>query len=339
MSPFSLLYKWVMQFRNHLYNIEYKAIFQFETTVISVGNLSVGGTGKTPMVEYIIRFLLKNKLENKITTLSRGYGRNTKGFRMANEQDDANTLGDEPFQIYRKFRPAINVAVGEDRVLAIPSILYEQPENEVIILDDAFQHRSVKPNLSIVLSDYQHLFYKDYVLPSGRLRESRSGVSRADALVITKCPDNLSAEEMGNIRESASIYMRDKPIYFSGISYGNCYSPYMERPVKEKIAVVTGIAHPEPLLEFLKSKYKICKHFRFQDHHYLSSNEIQEIALFAQENQVDVLTTEKDWVKLINHSNFEASLKNHLFYVPMMVQFLDEEKSFQQLIEETLKEH
>ncbi len=337
MSPFSMMYKWIMQFRNHLYNIEYKAVFKFETIVISVGNLSVGGTGKTPMVEYIITYLLKNKLENKITTLSRGYGRKTKGFRMANEQDSANTLGDEPFQIYQKFKSDINVAVGEDRVLAIPSILLEQPENEVIILDDAFQHRSVKPNLSIVLSDYHHPFYSDFVLPSGRLRESRKGVARADALVITKCPSDISVKERNEIKSDASKYSGDLPIFFSGISYANCHSPYLNRPIRKNIAVITGIAQPKPFLNYLKSDFNVLKHFKFKDHHYLTVNEIKEIALFAEENSADVITTEKDWVKLSNHAVFETSLKNYLFYVPMMVQFLDEEKSFQQMIEETLK--
>lgn len=339
MSPFSLLYKWVMQFRNHLYNIENKAIFQFETNVISVGNLAVGGTGKTPMVEYIIRLLLNKGLENKIAVLSRGYGRKTKGFRIASETDTAQTVGDEPYQIYEKFKPKVNVSVGEDRVLAIPSILHEKSDTEVIILDDAFQHRSVKPDFSIVLSDYQHPFYEDYVLPAGRLRESRQGVSRADVLVITKCPSDLAEKEKEKIRNSASIYFGEKPIFFSGISYGKSTSSYLSRSIKKEIVLVTGIAHPEPLTEFLSEQYYIVKHFNFNDHHHYTANEISEIASFAEKNKADVLTTEKDWVKLSRHEAFESALKEKLFYIPMMVQFLENEKSFVQMIEDSLKDH
>ncbi|GAA5029159.1 tetraacyldisaccharide 4'-kinase [Marivirga lumbricoides] len=338
MSPFSLLYKWVTQFRNHLYNIGSKTSFEFETKVFSVGNLSVGGTGKTPMVEYICRHLLQLGYAGKTTVLSRGYGRKTKGFRLAEETDTALTLGDEPYQIYNKFTPEVRVAVGEERVLAIPTIIYEHPENEVIILDDAFQHRSVKPDLSIVLSDYQHPFYKDYVLPSGRLRESRKGIDRADALVITKCPLNLSREEQEEIRQSASKYFLNKPVYFAGISYQNAFSPFIERKIKKEIAVVTGIAHAAPFIDFLQKEYTVVKHFKYSDHHFFSSTEIEEISLFAQQKGLDVITTEKDWVKLSNHELFDSSLKNNLFYMPMMVQFLEQEKSFQQLLEESLKD-
>lgn len=212
MSPFSILYKLVMQFRNHLYDIEYKAVFHFNTKVISVGNLSMGGTGKTPFVEYILRFLIEKGYSNKVATLSRGYGRKTKGFRIANNEDSPKTVGDEPFQIYQKFRNEAVVSVGEDRVLAIPSIIYEHPENEIIVLDDAYQHRSVKPNFSILLTDFSSLFYDDYVLPSGTLRESRKGAKRADVVIVTKCPLDLGKTEQEKIKERIEKYS-DKEVF------------------------------------------------------------------------------------------------------------------------------
>lgn len=201
MSPFSILYKWGMQLRNHLYDIEHKAVFRFDTKVISVGNLSMGGTGKTPFVEYILRYLIDKGYSNKVATLSRGYGRKSKGFRIATDEDSPKTIGDEPFQMYQKFKNEAVISVGEDRVLAIPSLLYEHPDNEIIVLDDAFQHRSVKPNFSVLLTDYNTLFYNDYVLPSGTLRESRKGAKRADVVVVTKCPVKLGKAEQEIIKQ------------------------------------------------------------------------------------------------------------------------------------------
>ena len=186
--PVSILYGLAMRFRNHLYDIGKKPQVEFDRVVISVGNLSMGGTGKTPMVEYLIRLL---KADYKLATLSRGYRRKTRGYRMANAEDNAITIGDEPFQYYRKFGNEISVCVGEERVIAIPSAIMENEDIELFLLDDAYQHRKVARDFNILLSDYNQPFYTDYILPTGDLREPRKGAKRADCVIVTKCPDAL----------------------------------------------------------------------------------------------------------------------------------------------------
>src|SRR4051812_38727618 len=188
--PFAVLYNLVTRLRNHLYDIGHKPAFQFETPVITIGNLNVGGSGKTPMVEYLVELLKK---DFKVATLSRGYRRETKGYRTATDSDTVRHIGDEPMQLFRKFGKDINVIVGEDRVFAIPNILHDFPETNVILLDDALQHRSVRARLSILVTEYSHPFYNDFVLPFGRLREARRGASRSDIVVVTKCVEGISA--------------------------------------------------------------------------------------------------------------------------------------------------
>lgn len=336
MSPFSILYKLVMQFRNHLYDIEYKAVFRFDTKVISVGNLSMGGTGKTPFVEYILRFLIAKGYSNKVATLSRGYGRKSKGFRITNDEDSTKSVGDEPFQIYQKFKTEAIVAVGEDRVLAIPSLIYENPENEIVILDDAYQHRSVKPNLSILLTDYHSLFYQDYVLPSGTLRESRRGARRADVVIVTKCPIDLGKDEKGKIEKEIEGYF-DKEVFFASVKYEKIIPTYDGQKVGDRIILLTGIAYAHNFKEYLNEEgFHILKHFDFADHHHFTRQEIEEIEKLAKEKDLDIITTEKDWVRLISLPDLSKSFKSRLYYIPIMVQFLDEEKSFHQILEDSI---
>jgi len=336
MSPFSILYKWVMQLRNHLYDIEHKAVFRFDTKVISVGNLSMGGTGKTPFVEYILRFLIAKGYSNKVATLSRGYGRKSKGFRIANDQDAPKTIGDEPFQIYQKFKKNAVISVGEDRVLAIPSILYEYPDNEIIVLDDAYQHRSVKPNFSVLLTDYNSLFYEDYVLPSGTLRESRKGAQRADVVIVTKCPIDLEKLEQENIKESIKKYS-DKEVFFTSVKYEKTVATIEGGEAGRRIILVTGIAHANKFKDHLTGKgFDILKHFDFADHHSFTSKELEEIENLATSENADIMTTEKDWVRLISMPELSPTFKSKLFYIPIMVQFLEDEKSFHQIFEDSI---
>ncbi len=323
--PFSLLYHWVTKFRNHLYDIDYKKSFQFDTMVLSVGNLSVGGTGKSPMVEYLIRLLAD---ENKITTLSRGYGRKTRGFRLANEDDNAATLGDEPFQFYTKYKQKINVAVGEERALAIPQILFEIPDNQMIILDDAYQHRTVIPNLSILLTDFSTPFFNDNLLPSGRLREAKSGANRADIIVVTKCPHDLSKEAQQELSEKIMTYAKKgTPIFFSGIKY---LPPKNIREsdasvFSKNVLLVSGIANAAPLEEYVKSNFNLCAHLDFADHHNYGVKDLQQIknkfAVIDCEEKV-VLTTEKDAMRLSDEA-FKSELAGlPIFYLPIQTYFL-----------------
>ena len=213
--PFTLLYKSITRFRNYLYDTGYQKTVDFTPFIISVGNLSVGGTGKSPMIEFLADRLLREGYS--IAILSRGYGRKTRGVRLATDKDSAETLGDEPYQFYRKYQQKpVAVAVAEERVLGVPEIMHHNPETQVVLLDDAYQHRAIDRNLNLLLTPFDRPFYRDYVLPTGRLRESRSGAKRADAVIVTKCPDELGTAQQEEITTHIMQYtQRDTPVFFS----------------------------------------------------------------------------------------------------------------------------
>jgi tetraacyldisaccharide 4'-kinase len=328
--PFSIIYDLITRSRNHLYNIGHKSSFRFEVPVISIGNLNAGGSGKTPMTEYILRLLSTN---HKLATLSRGYKRRSKGFRIANNDDNASTIGDEPYQMFLKFGKNVVVTVGEDRAYAIPNILQEHEDIEVILLDDAFQHRAVDPSFSILLTEYNRPFTRDYVLPAGNLRESRKGASRADVIVVTKCPSQkLSTDSLTNdIRK----YAGNKPVFFTTLRYcdlvafGNLSSP------SGKIILVTGIANPDPLCDYLKQRFEIIKHFRYADHHSFTESDVNDIHYEAEQiSDASIVTTEKDMVRLRAMSSVS---KHHWFYVPIEVEFLKNGSEFDTLVARQLK--
>src|SRR5688572_23478840 len=263
--PFSGLYLLVTEIRNKLYDRRLKPSIKFDLPVICVGNLTVGGTGKTPMIEHLIRLLHPRY---KLATLSRGYGRSTKGIRIATNHDDASTLGDEPYQFYTKFSKHIAVAVGEERALAIPTIVNERPETQVILLDDGFQHRRVRPGFSILLSDYHRPFYKDFLLPSGRLRESRWSANRADVIIVTKCPQEILEDEMIEIEKSIRHYA-EKPVFFTNIRYGTPMSFHKSSMVASReVILVSGIGNVTPLVNYVKHNFNLIDHLEFRDHHY-----------------------------------------------------------------------
>ncbi len=327
--PFSIIYDLITRVRNHLYNIGQKSSFRFDVPVISIGNLNVGGSGKTPMIEYIIRLLSAN---HKVATLSRGYGRRTRGFRIANKSDNATTIGDEPFQLFMKFNANVIVTVGEDRAFAIPNILQEFDDVDTILLDDAFQHRSVNPSLSILLTDYNHPFTSDYLLPAGNLREARKGASRADIIVVTKCPsqkvdtDPLTAD----IRK----YAGDKPVFFTSVKYG-ALIPFGNLSLPTgKVIVVTGIANPAPLYDYLRTRFEIIKTFRYGDHHAFTDNDVNDIHYEAQQlSDASILTTEKDMVRL---RSFATVTSRPWFYIPIEVEFLKNGADFDSFIVQAL---
>lgn len=329
--PFSALYGVVVRFRNHLYDIGYKKSFRFQTMVISVGNLGVGGNGKTPMVEYVIRLLGPRY---RIATLSRGYGRATKGFKLATPSHSAVDIGDEPLQLYRKFQPDIEVAVGESRALAIPMILFEKPEVEVIILDDAFQHRSVVPQFSILVTDYHRPFFKDHLLPSGTLREPRAGVRRSDVVVVTKCPDDLDADQRQLYTEQIHNFHK-APVFFATIRYGQPVHFQTGQPLtgQAEVLLVTGIAKPETMVNYVSNRYSLAGHLRFRDHHNFEKKHLDTIrdrfSMLSGSSRI-ILTTEKDMVRLLK---FKSELREvPLYYLPIEMVFIDGQDHFNELV-------
>ncbi|MEQ8927910.1 MAG: tetraacyldisaccharide 4'-kinase [Fulvivirga sp.] len=334
--PFAILYDGVTRLRNYLFDIGYKKSFEFDANVIGVGNLTVGGTGKSPMVEYLIRLLSKNK---KVTTLSRGYGRKTKGFRIASAGDNARTLGDEPFQFYNKFKK-INVSVAEERAVAIPYILAELSP-EVIVMDDSYQHRYVKPTLNILLTDYNRPFYDDYVLPFGRLREARNGAERADIIVVTKCPHDINESERNLISERIAKYA-DCQVYFSAIKYLDPIPLNQEySSLSKNVLLFSGLAFNKPFTDHISSHYNLVDDIYFNDHHAYTSkdmNLVEERYRQIPFQDKSIVTTEKDMVKLLNGEI--KSVVNHLpiFYTPIEHYFLENGEVFDKVVLESIKD-
>jgi tetraacyldisaccharide 4'-kinase len=334
--PFSVLYDGATRLRNHLYELDIKKSCRFEPVVLNIGNLAVGGTGKTPMIEYLLRLLHK---DYRLATLSRGYGRRTYGFRLANEQDTAASLGDEPFQLYRSWKEKALIAVGEERALAIPQILYEHPEVEVILLDDAYQHRSVQADLNILLSTWQRPFFKDRVLPAGRLRESRKGAARAGAVVVTKCPATPSAEEILYYKEQISTYTAgNTPVFFSILVYDTPYPLFGNTAeLPEKVVLVSGLANPALLEQEARSRYQLIRHFRFPDHHRYTVKEIEQfVASVGQHPDAALLTSEKDAVKWLDPAIAEVLQELPVYVLPVRHRFLEGAEAFEALITKTI---
>jgi tetraacyldisaccharide 4'-kinase len=326
--PLAVVFDIVTGIRNRLYDQGLKPTAKFDLPVIGVGNLAIGGTGKTPMVEHLIRLLTPSY---KVATLSRGYGRSSRGIRIANDTDTAVTLGDEPFQFFKKFRGQVVVSVGEERALAIPYIIDQHPETQVILLDDSYQHRKVTPGFQILLTDYNNPFYDDLLLPAGRLRESKRGINRADAIVLTKCPPEISDEEMISVESHIRTYSI-RPVFFTTIRYGSLV-PFDNRAVPGNVFVlVSGIASHKPFENYIKSQYQLLKHFVYNDHHSYTDQDVQDICEFARQHNASVLTTEKDAVKL-NSNKFSTFLSAiPFFYLPIEMEFLKSGKDFDEMI-------
>jgi tetraacyldisaccharide 4'-kinase len=317
--PFAILYGMITSIRNFLFDKGILKSYSFDLPIIAVGNLSVGGTGKTPQIEYLIR-LLSDKY--KVATLSRGYKRQSKGFILAEASSNAATLGDEPFQFFQKFKN-IQVAVDADRKNGIEQLLSLPEKPEVILLDDAFQHRKVKAGFYILLTSYGDLYSDDFMLPTGNLRESRSGAKRANVIIVTKCPFNLSLDKQNDIRNRLKV-SANQELYFTFIAYDNfIYSENRKINVNEIEAtakvLVAGIAKPEPFFAYLQDTNDVC--LSFPDHHNFNDKDILEIKNLAQNNII--ITTEKDYVRL------KGSLPNEqLFYLPIQSSFISESENF-----------
>lgn len=327
--PLAVLYRLITSVRNKLYDLRMRPSVAFEVPVICVGNLTVGGTGKTPMIEHLIRLCSR---KYQVATLSRGYGRNTKGFRLASADDTANTIGDEPLQFFRKFNDKITVAVGEDRAFSIPAILQEKESVDLILLDDGFQHRSVRPHFSIVLSEYYRPFYKDFLLPAGHLRESRKGIGRAQVVVVTKCPSDLQEDEMIKIEHAIRKYA-DLPVFFSKIHYGELIAFGASQQASRDVILVTGIGNSKPLLDYAAQSFKVLSHLKFPDHYAYTLADLnklqQELDKFPGSSLV---TTEKDWVKLTDPELKLITEKLPFFYLPIEIDFLKSGEDFDAMV-------
>jgi tetraacyldisaccharide 4'-kinase len=331
--PFSLIYAVVVKIRNWCYDRHLLHTTSFNLPIICVGNVAVGGTGKSPMVEWMIR-VFQDRFT--IAVLSRGYKRKTRGYALAGESTTALDIGDEPMQFHLKF-PDVAIAVGEERNVAIPQLLHDRPDTRVIILDDAFQHRAVSAGLNILLTDFSNLFTRDWWLPSGDLRDARSSSRRADIIIVTKCREDLTVDERQSIAAEIAP-KRHQQLFFTSIRYGDPYHITRREPVviddQTEVLLVTGIANPAPLKRWLGDRAGAYDEMAYSDHHIFSIDDLQ--AIFRRfmgltgGNKV-ILTTEKDAVRLIK---FREEMETWPFYVlPIAPAFLfGEEARFTDLI-------
>jgi tetraacyldisaccharide 4'-kinase len=327
--PFSWIYGGILALRNWFFDNGLNKSFRFDYPVISVGNLSTGGTGKTPHIEFLAK-LLKDKYA--VGVVSRGYGRKTKGFFVVNETSTAAEVGDEPLQI-KLNHPQIQVAVGEQRILAIPSLLNEAPETQVVLLDDAYQHRYVNPGLNILLSDYSRMFYDDFVLPAGNLREFRKGYRRADVILVTKCPPNISNQQ------KQQIISRIKPrkhqqVFFTWLNYGTPYkmgnsTEILKEMTHKSVLFFGGIANTKPVELYLAANTASYEVKALADHYNYTLEALKEIettyTAWGKTNKV-LLTTQKDAVKLMQGELKDIAEKLPLYVLPIEIGMNDSEK-------------
>ena len=309
--PFAILYGLGVRLRHVLYDRGWLSSKRYPFPILCVGNLAVGGTGKTPMVEYLVRLLG----QEQVAILSRGYRRKTRGFVLADDSATAMTLGDEPYQYHRKF-PRATVAVCESRQEGIERLL-ENPHFKYIILDDAFQHRKVQAGTNLLLTSYDKLYTQDFLLPVGSLRDIRSRARKAQIIIVTKCPELTQAEQEKIIQQLKPL--PSQKVYFTSIAYSDrVYSHEDSQALKDFIAtpftLVTGIANPTPLVDFLEKQGASFEHLAYSDHHHFSNRELE---LLRQKGRI--LTTEKDYVRL------EGALST-LYYLPIETQFLNDQR-------------
>ena len=309
--PFAILYGLGVRLRHFLYDRGWLSSKRYPFPILCVGNLAVGGTGKTPMVEYLVRLLG----QEQVAILSRGYRRKTRGFVLADDSATAMTLGDEPYQYHRKF-PRATVTVCESRQEGIERLL-ENPHFKYIILDDAFQHRKVQAGTNLLLTSYDKLYTQDFLLPVGSLRDIRSRARKAQIIIVTKCPELTQAEQEKIIQQLKPL--PSQKVYFTTIAYSDrVYSHEDSQALKDFIAtpftLVTGIANPTPLVDFLEKQGASFEHLAYSDHHHFSNRELE---FLRQKGRI--LTTEKDYVRL------EGALST-LYYLPIETQFLNDQR-------------
>ncbi len=335
--PFLPLYKFGVWARNRLFDWKVLKSESFDIPVISIGNICAGGSGKTPHSEFFIRMLKENY---NVALLSRGYKRKSKGFILADENSTASLIGDEPFQIKQKFKD-ITVAVDADRCNGIKNILERKPDTNLIILDDAFQHRYVTPKISVLLFDYNNMFYNDTLLPVGNLREPATARFRANIIIVTKCPEDIRPIDKRILIKRVALFPYQK-LFFSCFTYSNPIAVFEENDVKElkiehigkncNILALSGIANPKPFDKYLTSTGANVKSLHFRDHHNFSKKDIENI--IEQFNSIShrnryksyIITTEKDAARILN-MDIPDDIKKHIYALPLRVKIIDNEDS------------
>lgn len=322
LKPLSVLYGIGVGLRNKLFDLGIFHSHKCDLTTISVGNITVGGTGKTPHAEYLLEYLSK-----RVSTayLSRGYKRSTTGFRIADEKSTASTIGDEAYQIYRKFEN-VTVAVDGNRINALKKLQQHKAEPKVVVLDDAYQHRKLHPDLNILLIDYNRLTYRDLMLPLGELRESSENTDRADIIIFTKCPSTMQPVDMLSTRTQINPFPY-QTLYYTSLSYGEPKGLFTDKKIElygKEVLLVTGIAQPQHLHKHLEQYASLITALKYPDHHRFTSYDIQEITEdyegLANGNRV-IITTEKDAARLIS-MEIPESIKNDIYTIGIEIEFL-----------------
>lgn len=348
LTPFSWGYGAGVWLRNTAFNMGILPQEEFEVPIVSVGNITVGGTGKTPHVEYIIEALYRRY---HIAVLSRGYKRKTKGFILASDSMTPRDIGDEPFQIYRKYSGMITLAVCESRRKGIHELLRIDPNINLILLDDAFQHRYVKPKVNILLMDYNRPCYDDKLMPLGSLREPASSLTRCDFVIVTKCPSDLNPMDRRMMKKNLDQYMFPPPsqhLFFSNIRYADPVSVFpIQSPQltslqwlhdDDSVLCVTGIATPKPLVRYLRSFPGQVKVMHFDDHHVFTRRDFADIFRVFKSlegKRKFIITTEKDAVRIVSNPYYPPTKRNVIYYIPMRVGFLEMEST--NFIEELIR--
>lgn len=338
-----MIYRIYLAIRHFFYDKGIKKVRTASVPTVCVGNVTVGGTGKTPHTEMILRMLLKsdNWAYRNIAVLSRGYKRRTKGFQLVPRDGSALLYGDEPTQIAHKF-PSVTVAVDKNRVKGCKKLTAEDPKADVIVLDDAFQYRKLAATLSIVLVDYNRPVNKDHLLPWGHLRDLPSRLRKADAVILTKCPPYLDESEKDHWRKQLGM-TPEQPLFFTTVAYTAPEPVFPEADphyiYSQRLVLVTGIANDAPLRSYLSDTYKIVRRLEFGDHHRYTRGDMRKLASAIKENGTACLmTTEKDARRMLDVKNVEDKVKQRLFYVPVQAAFLtpEEEEAFTAFLLEKL---
>lgn len=332
MTPFSWLYGFGVYVRNKFFDWGILKEVSFNVPVVGVGNITVGGTGKTPHVEYILECL---RYKRNIAVLSRGYKRKTRGFIVASAKSTPDSIGDEPLQIYEKFGGTVKVAVCESRVKGVKELLKQFPKIDLIVLDDSFQHRYIKPKVNIMLMDYSHPVYSDNILPLGRMRESGDARYRADMVITTKCPSDISALDMRLVSKHLELMPYQK-LYFSTFDYGglipvfpdDCTTRVRISDISDvdSVILLTGVANPRPFVNHFREYPFKKKVLHFPDHHDFKKSDLHKILSKFNDSSGErkfIITTEKDAMRISHNPYFPVELRPYVFYMPIGVRMLE----------------